>query len=64
MKLNRPKMGHQAKTDFLVIQGKKGELLEAAVMLSIYGIEVTVPRSLMSGENIEPSKVANRQEKD
>lgn len=41
-------MGHQTTTDFLVIQGKKGELLAAAVMLSIHGIEVSIPKNLIS----------------
>jgi hypothetical protein len=52
-------MGHQTTTDFLVIQGKKGELLAAAVMLSIYGIEVSVPRSLVPGEHKAPKDAPN-----
>jgi hypothetical protein len=41
-------MGRQTHTDFLVIQGKRGELLAAAVMLSIHGIEVAIPSNLIS----------------
>jgi hypothetical protein len=52
-------MGHQTSTDFLVIQGKKGELLAAAVMLSIHGIEVFVPKSLVPGENKAPKDPPN-----
>lgn len=52
-------MGHQTTTDFLVIQGKKGEVLAAAVMLSIHGIEVYVSRSLVPRENKAPKAVPN-----
>jgi hypothetical protein len=45
------KMGHQTHTDFLVIQGKRGELLAAAVMLSMHGIEVAIPSNLISLPN-------------
>jgi len=38
-------MNPNSKTNPIVINGKQGELLAAAVMLSKYGFEVSVPKT-------------------
>jgi hypothetical protein len=40
-------MNTNPKNNIVTIQGKNGELLAAAVMLSKHGIEVSVPKALM-----------------
>lgn len=40
-------MNANPKNNFVTIQGKHGELLAAAVMLSKHGLEVSVPKALM-----------------
>ncbi|MCH6233583.1 hypothetical protein [Cognataquiflexum rubidum] len=40
-------MNTHPKKNLVAIQGKRGELLAAAVMLSIHGLEVSVPKASM-----------------
>jgi hypothetical protein len=40
-------MNFNSKNKLVAINGKNGELLAAAVMLSKYGFEVSVPKTIM-----------------
>jgi hypothetical protein len=49
-------MGKGTKNNQVAIKGKCGELIAAAVMLSKYGLEVSIPESYMRsrGRNYNP----------